>query len=304
MNHKLNKFKIVAWYGANVEWVFLLYQIPSFIVWQLYFRPIGQEVLSWIVVFIMVLVYYWMKRPLRKYCYDLIIKESVSLKEFQITRATSEYLLDSFDKEILRTLDELREEKGDYLKVFPALLDTIPEDEIIIRLAKLRFLGLIRVKPSRVAPTPAGLEVTTTPFLATRAILPSRFSTILARAQIMFDNGNLNGVMDTINILFEDILKTTLEERLGEKLKSTWKDLMKEDYVNRPLDRASLGVLRAACRHIGIISERSLPDILLGVFLKLRAPEKHLTEIRPDPERDARSALDLAQMFIRHWFAH
>ena len=161
MNHELNKLKIVAWYGANIELVALLFQIPSIIIWQLYFRPIGQEALSWIVVFLMFLVYYWMKRPLRKYCYDLIIKESVSLKDFQITTATSEYLIDSFDKEILRMLDELREEKGDYLKVLPALLDTIPEEEIITRLAKLRFLGLIRVKPSRVAPTPAGLEVTT-----------------------------------------------------------------------------------------------------------------------------------------------
>jgi len=252
----------------------------------------------------MVLAYYWMKRPLRKYCYDLITKEPVSLKEMQITRATSEHLIDSFDKEILRTLDELREERGDYLKVLPALLNTIPEDEIITRLAKLRFLGLVRVKPSRVASTPAGFEVISTPFLATEAILPARFSTTLARARGMFDDGNLNGVMDTINILFEDILKTTLEERLGEKLDSTWKDLMKSGHINRPLDRASLGVLRAACYRIGVISEGSLPDIFLGAFLKLRVPEKHLTEMESDPKRSARSALDLAQMFIRHWFAH
>ena len=298
------KLKVIAWYGANLEWIFLLYQIPSVIIWQLYCRPIGQEASSWIVVFLMVLVYYWMKKPLHKYCHDLIIKNPISIKDFEISRATSEYLIDSFDKEILRTLDELREEKDDYLKVLPALLGIIPEDEIIARFAKLRFLGLVKVKPSRVTLTPAGLETVSTRFVSTKAIMPARFSTILARARMMFDDGNFNGVIDMTNILFEDTLKTALKEKLGSKLDSTWKDLMKKGHVNRPIDRASLGVLLAACRHLDLISQGSIPDSLLGTFLKLRVPEKHLTKEKPDPERDARSSLDLAQVFIRYWYGH
>ena len=301
----MDRLKVIVWYGDQPELVFILHLVPAVIAWQLYFRPIGREELSWLVVILMVVIYYWTKRRFRKYCHDLIIKKSVSFKELpQISGATSEYLIDSFDKEILNTLDELREEKDDYLKVLPALSDIMPENEIITRLAKLRSLGLVRVKPSRVTLTPAGLEALSTPSFATKAIVPARFSAILARARIMFDEGNFNGVMDTINILFEDILKATLEERLGKKLDSTWKDLLRKRHVNRPLNRASLGVLLAACRHIGVISQGSIQDNLLGTFLKLRVPEKHLTKKKTDPEKDARSSLDLAQVFIRYWFDH
>ena len=301
----MDRVKVIVWYGDHPDLVFVLHHAPAVVVWQLYFRPIGREELSWLVVGLLFLIWYWTKRRFRKYCHDLIIKESVSFKELpKINGSTSEYLIDSFDKEILNTLDELREEKDDYLKVLPALSDIMPENEIISRMAKLRSLGLVRVKPSRVTLTPAGLETISTPAFATKAIVPSRFSSILARARMMYDEGNFNGVMDTINILFEDILKTTLEERLGETLESTWKDLLERRQINRPLNKASLGVLLAACRHIGIISQGSMPDILLGAFLKLRVPEKHLTKTKADPETDARSSLDLAQIFIRHWFGH
>jgi len=299
----MNKFEFIALYGTNSGLIFFLYQIPSFIIWQLYLQPIGQEMFSWIVVFLMALLWYWTKKPLRNYCYKLIINESVSLKDIPITRATSEYLVDSFDLEMLRVLDELREEKGDYLKVIPALLATIPEGEIIHRLANLRVLGLVKVQPSRVVLTPAGLEIITAPYISTKAILPPNFSAILTRARIMFDENNLNGVMDTINILFEDILRASLEEKFDEELDSKWEDLLKNGHVKVPLNRASLGVLLSACRQVGIVSRGSIPETLLGVFLKLRASGKHSTKEKSDPEKDARSSLELAQMFTRYWFS-
>ena len=299
----MDKLRFIVWYGDHLDFVFVFHLIPGVLSWYFYFQPIGRQELTWAVFALMLAIYYWTKKRFRKYCQNLIIKKSGTFKEFpQISGATSEHLIDSFDKEILNTLDELREEKDDYLKVLPALSDIMTEKEIIYRLAKLRSLGLIRVQPSRVTLTPSGAEVMSTPAVATKAIIPARFASILARVRIMFDEGNFNGAMDMVNILFEDILRATIEERLGEKLDSTWKELLKKGHVNRPFNRASLGVLLAACRHIGIISQGSIPDILLGIFLKLRVPQKHLTEIKVDPERDARSSLDLAQIFIRYWF--
>lgn len=303
MNRNLDKLKLVVWYGSHPDLVFVLHLVPSALSWYFYFRPIGREELAWLMLGLMVLIYYWTKKHLRKYCQNLIIKKSDSFKKLpQISGATSEHLIDAFDMEILNTLDELREEKDDYLKVLPALSYIMTENDIVHRLAKLRSLGLIRAQPSRITLTPSGVETVSAPAISFKAIIPPSFASTLARARIMFDQGNFNGAMDTVNILFEDILKAAIEEKLGEKLDSTWKNLLKNRHVNRPFNRASLGVLLGACRHIGIISEGSVPDNLLSTFLKLRVPQKHLTDQRSDPEEDARSSLDLAQIFLRYWF--
>lgn len=250
-----------------------------------------------------ILIYFWTKKRLRRCVQSLIIEQTDSFKELpQISRATSEQLVDAFDMEILNTVDELREEKDDYLKVLPALSDIMTENEVVYRLGKLRSLGLIRAQPSRVTLTPSGVEILSTPPLSIRAIVPPRYASTLARARIMLDQGNFNGVIDMTNILFEDILKGAIEEKLGKKLDSKWKELQKKGHVGRPFNSASLGVLLFACRNIGIISKGSIPETLLGAFLKIRVPQKHLTETKADPERDARSSLDLAQIFIRYWF--
>lgn len=291
------------WYAEHLEYIWLIYLVPAALSWYFYFKPIGTQEFTWLVVALMAGIYYWVKRRLRRFCYDTILKKSASFTRLpQISSATSEDLLDSFDIEIFNTLDELREEKDDYLKVLPALSDLMSGQEIIDRLGKLRSLGMIRVHPSRVTLTPTGKDVISAPFIAIRAFVPSRFSSTLARAQIELEQRNFNGVVDTINILFEDILRTAIESKLSKDLASTWKELLTRGSVNVPYDRASLGVLLSASRHIGLISRGSVPDNLLGTFLKLRTPEKHFTGMETDVEKDARSSLDLARIFIRYWF--
>ena len=277
--------------------------IPVGIIWHFYLKPIGQEFLTLLPLGLMVRIYYWTKRQVRMYYYKLINRKSSIYKELpNIDIPTSEHLIDSFDIEILRTLDELREEKNDYLKIFPSLSSIMHEEELVNRFVKLRSIGLIRVQPSRITLTPAGFETLSTPSFATKAIVPSRFSSMLVRARIMLDENNFNGIMDTINILFEEILKSRIEEKFGDKLESIWKDLLKNRHVNVFYNRASLGVLLGASRQMGIIARNSISDHLLSTFLKLRNPEKHASKIKSDPIKNARSSLELAQIFVRYWF--
>jgi len=177
------------------------------------------------------------------------------------------------------------------------------ERDIVWRIAKLRTLGMVKVQPRRVSLTPAGMEALNTPSVATKAIIPSRFTVSLTKARILLDERNFNGTMDAVNIFFEEILRATLEEKLGENFVSKWKEMLKKGIVNRPSEKASLGVLLAACRYLDIIKESSLPDNILTIFLKIRVPEKHSTQTKTDPENNARSSLDLAQVFARYWFS-
>jgi len=72
--------------------------------------------------------------------------------------------------------------------------------------------------------------------------------------------------------------------------------------VKRDFEKVSLGELIAACRQLKIISQGSMEDHILSSFMKLRTPQKHSTGHDLDPQQSAKSAFDLASVFLRHWF--
>ena len=294
---------MITFYGENLNEISLLYALPTIISWYFYFKPIGQDGLVWVVFAFSVGFYYWVKRFIHNYCFKVISEKTILFTKSPIfNEATSEHLIDSFDVEILRTIDELRDEKDDYLKVLPAISNIMPVDDIFDRLAKLRSLGFIRVQMSRVTLTPIGFETINTQSFSSKAIVPPKFSTPLARARMNLDERNYNGVVDEVNILFENILKSKIEEELGDLLESKWDDLLKRKIINRPYEKASLGVLLTACKELEIITKGSIQDNVLGTFLKIRVPGKHSTEVKSDLENDAKSSLDLANIFVRSWF--
>jgi len=248
--------------------------------------------------------YYLVKRPIRKYCHGLILKgsESFSITP-RISGATSEYLVDQFDKEILKIVNESRGNRGDYLSLLPQFALFVTEKEAVERLARLRSLGFITANASGVILTPTGMELASIPTLAPQAMLPGTFAAALAKARMEYDRRNFNGATDEVNKLLENVLRAKLEEKYGDSLDSEWSRLLFEGVVKRPYDQANLGILLPACRSLEIIKAGSIYDSILGVFLKLRAPEKHSTGIETDSEKDAKSALELAQIFTRYWFA-
>lgn len=299
---RFSKPRLITWYAEHIDGIALLYLIPIGLSWYFYFQPTDQQYHTLVVVGAMFSLYHYVKRKFRRFCYSLIHQSTVDFtKDPKIEGVTSEDLLDSFDKEILENIDELREEKGDYLALISALSDLMDPQELFLRLGKLRALNLVRARPSRISLTPSGLEALSSP--TTRvAKVPQKYSYRLAKARIDFDDGNFSGVSDDINILFEDILKDSLKKRFGDALNDEWKKLQKDNKVRPDLERANLGALHRACRDIGVIDPGSKFDHILFTFLDIRNPAKHLSAQKIEPAIDAETALDIAGIFTRHWF--
>jgi hypothetical protein len=258
---------------------------------------------TWLVAAAVVVVWYFITDHLRKVCYDSVSSYAKSFSEKPvISTATSEYVIDYIDNEILGNLDELREQKGDYLKLFAPMIDLVEPQELIERLGKLRALGFLRITPKRVALTSLGLQAIDNEIFSKKSIVPPQFSQTLARAKIQLDDRNFNGVLDTINILFEDILRSAIIDRLRTNADEKWAQLKSEKHVVHDLDRASLGELLKGCRMLKIVNDGSIEENTISSFLKLRTPQKHSTGIHSDSQPAARSSLDLANIFVRHWF--
>lgn len=297
----MKKLDIAIWYGEHSGQVFLLFAAPVAILWYFYFEPIDRQELTWIPIGIVVLIYFWSAKSLKNYCYDVISRHAKNFtKKPNIQHPTSEDLIDRIDIEILLIIDEQREEKGDYFKII-GKIDIIDSTELLERLGKLKVLGYIHATPKRLSLTALGLQTMDSSVMP-KVSIPTKFSVLLARSKIQMDEGNFNGVSDTINILFEDILRNSIVENLEDKIDETWSELKKKSIVKRNLDRVSLGELIAACKYLKIIIQGSMEDHILSSFLKLRTPQKHSTGKESDPQQSSKSAFDLANVFLRHWF--
>ena len=297
----MDKLRFIAWYGEHRDAMIGMFFAPIALSWYFYFEPTDQQWYTWGVVGIAVAVYFAVKKNFQKFCYDSILKGSSEFtKNPKISGATTEQLLDSYDNEILGTIDELREEKGDYLKIMASLVNLMEPEELMERLGKLRTLNLIRANLKRMTLTPAGLDAVNAP--SSKATIPHIFASRLAKARLQLEEGDFGGSLDTVNILFEEILKSKIEEKYGLQIDNTWHELKRDGHVKRDFDKASLGELRHAAKQLGLIQESSLPYNILGSFLILRTSEKHSTGEKPDLEKNAKTALDFANAFLRHWF--
>lgn len=297
----MNKLDLAIWYGEHSTQVFLLFAAPVALLWYFYFEPHDQQELTWVVIGGVAIVYFWSVKYLRTFCYDVV---SDYAKKFSnkpdIIYPTSEDLIDRIDIEIISIIDEQREEKGDYFKII-GNIDLVEPNDLFERLGKLKVLGYIHSTPKRLTLTSLGLQTLDTNVLP-KATVPAKFSVLVARAKIQLEEGNFNGVSDTVNILFEDILRNRIDEQLQEKLDETWDEIRRKSIVKRNFDKVSLGELVAACRYLNIISQGSMDDHILSSFMKLRTPQKHSTGDGLDLQQSAKSAFDLASVFIRHWF--
>jgi len=297
----MNKLNVAIWYGEHSTLLFLIFAAPVAILWYYYFELFDRQELTWIAIGIVVIAYFLSVKHLKFFCYDLITEHAKNFsKEPNIKHSTSEQLIDRMDIEIISIIDEQKEEKGDYFKIIEHV-DLVEPDELFERLGKLKVLGHIHATPKRLRLTSLGLQTLDSNVMP-KDTIPAKFSVNTSRAKIQLDEGNFNGVSDTVNILFEDILRNTIDNKLQEKLDETWAELRQKSIVKRSFEKVSLGELMAACRHLKIISQGSMEDHILSSFMKLRTPQKHSTGYELDPQQASKSAFDLASVFLRHGF--
>lgn len=297
----MKKLDIASWYGEHSTQVLLAYAITPALLWYFYFEPIDRQELTLIPIAIVAVIYFWSAKYLKNFCYETISHYAQQFSNKPtIKNPTSEELIDRIDIDIISKIDELREEKGDYFKVLDSV-DIVDSEELLQRLGKLKYLGYVHCTRRRVSLTGLGLEYLDSSSLP-KAIVPPRFSVLLARAKINLDEGNFNGVLDSVNILFEDILRSGIEEKLGDQLDEKWAEFRKDKKVIREFDRASLGHLLTACLELRIIIHSSIVDNIISSFLKLRIPQKHSLDKDTNPQQDAKTALDMANIVVREWF--
>lgn len=297
----MNKLDLAVWYGEHSGQVLLVFGTPVALLWYFYFEPIDRQELTWIVIGAVAATYYFSANRLKKYCYETISKNTTAFaRKPNIKNPTSEDLIDRIDVDLMTKIDEMREEKGDYFKIIGSV-DIVEPNELLERLGKLKYLGYIHASPRRLTLTSLGLESLDNLNLP-KVTIPPRFSVLLARAKINLDEGNFNGVLDTVNILLEDLLKVGIEIALGNKLEETWTRFKKEGKVVRDFERVSLGQLLSVSYDLRIVKRNSIIDNTIASFLKLRTPQKHSVDLESDPHQDAKSALDMVNIILRDWF--
>ena len=308
----VDKIRLCGWYSSN-EAINILFAFPPVLLWYFYFTPINQQVLFWPVAGLMWVFYWYLRRRIRRFCYQTTLEKSNSfLQSPKITEPTSEELLDSFDVEVLQRIDEARDEKRtDYINLMADLSDIIEPPELFNRLGKLRALSLVRTTPARVSLLPRGMDVLQAPATSHLSRVPTKYSTLLARARIDMENGNFNGVTDDVHVLFEEVLRDALQKELGRSMDIEWKKLQAAKVVTPDLNRAGLGHLLRAASRLGVIDPGSAYYMWLSSFLAVRNPQKHaLGEDPGDGEgvvsgetsaEVAKTSLEIAEIFLRHW---
>lgn len=297
----MNKLDLATWYAEHSGQVLIVFAIPVAIAWFYYFESAEQQEPIWIIIGTVAGAYYWSKRHLKQYCYKKVSKYAEKFsKTPKFSSSTSEELIDTLDMDILVKLDEMEEEKGEYLKLISAL-DIVDSEEALERLGKLKSMSYVHATSRKISLTSSGVDLLNTPLIQ-RTLLPPKFSTVFAKAKIWYDEGNYNGVADTINILFEELLRKFLENELGDKLSDEWAKLQSEKIIRKSFDRVGLGELYSVCKYLKIIQESSVEGHMIASFLQLRIPQKHSTKKESEPQQIAKSAIELANIFIREKF--
>lgn len=297
----MDKLDLASWYAEHSGQVLLVFAAPVAAAWFLFFESAERQEPIWIIIGAVAAIYYWSKNYLKNYCFNTITSYSKKFsKKPELSQITSEDLMDTIDMEILTKIDEMSEDKGEYIKVIAAV-DIIDPEELLERLGKLKSLGYVHSTSRKVSLTNMGIEAFHTTGIQ-HVALPARFSTLMARAKLWYEEGNYNGVADTINIFFEDILRKFIEDELGDKLNEKWTQLQNENKVRRDFNKVGLGEMLGVCNILKIIQKGSIEDNMIGSFLKLRTPQKHSVNKEQKPQQIAKSTLDLANVFVRERF--
>lgn len=295
----VNKLDLATWYSEHSTQVFLLFAAPAAIAWFGYFENAENQYPMWLIIGAVLVTYYWSKKHLKNYCFHLVTNYAKEFaKKPEIEGNTTEGIIDATDIDIIGIIDGMEEDKGEYIKIIGST-DIVEQDELLRRLGKLKSLGYIHATARRVTLSSLGLGILDTSGVQQISI-PAKFSTILAKAKLYFEEGNYNGVSDAINILFEEILRSLLEEKFSsDNLDKEWKKLREEGRVRREFASVSLGELLGVCNLYKLIKKGSVEDNTILSFLKLRTPQKHSVNKEQPPLQTAKNSLDLANVFIR-----
>ncbi|MDE1852584.1 MAG: hypothetical protein KGI38_02420 [Thaumarchaeota archaeon] len=304
------EFAAVGFYSRHYEGIFIVYAIPSVLVWYLYLRIIDQQYYFWPIFGVSVLLYLYVRRRINRYCYHLIqsYPENSSSVDYG-TGYTDVDLLDSFDIEVLTKINEIREDNGDYLRLINVTSSLIDARDLFRRLSKLKNLNLVRAVPARLALTPSGLEKLSAPRVIRTSKIPPQVGAMLAKAKADFAQGNFNGTVDDINMMFEWTLRDALTHRFGDALGDKWKALQKAGAINPDLRVANLGALLRACRELAVTEVASVTYKLVDSFWAIRNPQKHsesqgqqAVNTFEEQVRSAESSIQIAEAFLRYWF--
>ncbi|MCH7561033.1 MAG: hypothetical protein IIC67_06670 [Thaumarchaeota archaeon] len=182
----MNKLDLATWYAEHSGQVLIVFAIPVAIAWFYYFESAEQQEPIWIIIGTVAGAYYWSKRHLKQYCYKKVSKYAEKFsKTPKFSSSTSEELIDTLDMDILVKLDEMEEEKGEYLKLISAL-DIVDSEEALERLGKLKSMSYVHATSRKISLTSSGVDLLNAPLIQ-RTLLPPKFSTIFAKAKIWYD---------------------------------------------------------------------------------------------------------------------
>lgn len=295
------KLSLATWYSEHSTQVLLAFAAPVAIAWFGFFENAENQYPMWLIIGAVIGIYYWSKTHLKNYFFDTVTHYAEEFtKKPSITENTTEEIVDHLDIDILGFIDGMEEDKGEYVKIIGSI-DLIEPEILLHRLGKLKSLGYVYATQRRITLTNQGLGLLTTSGVQ-QISLPPKFSTLLVKAKMYFEEHNYNGVPDMVNILFEKILRSLIEEKLGNNLEKDWKIFREEGRVKRDFDKVSLGELLGICNTLKIIEIGSIGNNTIQSFLKLRIPQKHSVKKEDYPLQTAKSALDLAELFIREQF--
>lgn len=209
--------------------------------------------------------------------------------------ATTDYLVDSLDVEVLKAV---RTVGGDYDKFIPEVLKFLSLEILLSRLGRLRTIGFIDLKPPRkILLTSLGMDAVYLPPVVLSARVPLEVGNRLAEIRSAFRDGDYYEVSNKSTRILEAIIRERLEGKFQKDLEMVWGGLRTRDY-----DRATLGDLKNACLALKVIRKDDLSDHILSMMLKLRIPMSHEKDEVSTPQNIASITLRLVEAFIRVWY--
>lgn len=208
---------------------------------------------------------------------------------------TTEQGVDSIDIEILKAVKTIG---GDYADCISEVLKYLSLNMLLSRLARLRTLGFLTVRPPRkILLTSLGLDALNLPPGILSAKVPPEVGKRIAEIKLAFRNENYDEVTNKSTKLIEAILRKRLEEKFSGTFQDVWPNLNLEPY-----SRASLGTLKEACLRLKIFKKNGLADHMLSIILKLRVPMSHEKEVITSPPNVALLTVQLVEAFVREWY--
>lgn len=203
--------------------------------------------------------------------------------------------VDSIDVEILQAVKTLG---GDYAKFIPEVLKYLSLNMLLSRLARLRILGFLTLRPPRkILLTSVGVDALNLPPSVLSAKIPPEVDKRIAEIKSAFRKENYDEVTNKSTKLLEALLRKRLETKFEGTLQDVWSNLNLGAY-----NRASLGTLKEACLKLKVFKKNSIADHLISTILQLRIPMSHEKEEIKSPPHIALLTVRLIEAFLRDWY--